>query len=97
MQLMIIAFNRKWTTTDETNALVDDLMHNYKIKENDLQGIYVVKNFISVGDELPAGIIKLAKVYLLKNVNLKLVIKWQDVMVIKVLLHVLFVKKICHS
>ncbi len=27
-----------WTTDDETNVLVADLMHNYKIKENDLQG-----------------------------------------------------------
>ncbi|MDO7592232.1 MAG: DNA-directed RNA polymerase subunit beta, partial [Flavobacteriaceae bacterium] len=27
-----------WTTTDAINALIADLIHNYKIKENDLQG-----------------------------------------------------------
>ena len=43
--------------------MVADLIHNYKIKENDLQGSLRRKNFISVGDELPAGIKKLAKVY----------------------------------
>ncbi|GAL80946.1 DNA-directed RNA polymerase beta subunit [Algibacter lectus] len=28
----------KWTTDEHTNTLVADLIHNYKIKENDLQG-----------------------------------------------------------
>ena len=61
-----------WTTTDETNALVADLLHNYKIKENDLQGNLRREKFtISVGDELPAGIKKLAKVYIAKKRKLK--------------------------
>lgn len=61
-----------WTTTDETNAIVADLLHNYKIKENDLQGALRRENFtISVGDELPAGIKKLAKVYIAKKRKLK--------------------------
>ena len=61
-----------WTTNSETNALVDDLMHNYKIKENDLQGNLRREKFaISVGDELPSGILKLAKVYVAKKRKLK--------------------------
>ena len=61
-----------WTTDDHTNGLIADLIHNYKIKENDLQGSLRREKFtISVGDELPAGIIKLAKVYVAKKRKLK--------------------------
>ncbi len=61
-----------WTTDNETNLLVADLMHNYRIKENDLQGNLRREKFtISVGDELPAGILKLAKVYIAKKRKLK--------------------------
>jgi DNA-directed RNA polymerase subunit beta len=61
-----------WTTDNHTNSLVADLIHNYKIKENDLQGALRREKFtISVGDELPAGIIKLAKVYVAKKRKLK--------------------------
>jgi DNA-directed RNA polymerase subunit beta len=61
-----------WTTDVATNELVADLMHNYKIKENDLQGNLRREKFtISVGDELPAGILKLAKVYIAKKRKLK--------------------------
>ena len=61
-----------WTTDDATNTLVADLLHNYKIKENDLQGNLRREKFtISVGDELPSGIIKLAKVYIAKKRKLK--------------------------
>ncbi|EGV42596.1 DNA-directed RNA polymerase subunit beta [Bizionia argentinensis JUB59] len=61
-----------WATDDYSNKLVADLIHNYKIKENDLQGSLRREKFtISVGDELPAGIIKLAKVYVAKKRKLK--------------------------
>ncbi len=61
-----------WTTDDKLNAMVADLIHNYRIKENDLQGSLRREKFtISVGDELPAGIIKLAKVYVAKKRKLK--------------------------
>ncbi len=62
----------QWTTAEESNALIADLIHNYKIKENDLQGALRREKFtISVGDELPAGIKKLAKVYIAKKRKLK--------------------------
>ena len=61
-----------WTTSDKTNKLIADLIHNYKIKENDLQGALRREKFtISVGDELPAGVKKLAKVYIAKKRKLK--------------------------
>ncbi|MDC1375293.1 DNA-directed RNA polymerase subunit beta [Polaribacter sp.] len=61
-----------WTTDDTLNALVGELVHNYKIKVNDLQGSLRRQKFtISVGDELPAGILKLAKVYIAKKRKLK--------------------------
>mgnify|MGYP000559478617 CR=1 FL=1 len=62
----------KWTGDANTNSLVSQIIHNYKIKENDLQGSLRREKFtISVGDELPAGIIKLAKVYIAKKRKLK--------------------------
>ncbi|MFM1888323.1 MAG: DNA-directed polymerase subunit beta [Bacteroidota bacterium] len=61
-----------WTTDTELNSAVTDLLHNYKIKLNDLQGNLRRDKFtISVGDELPAGIMKLAKVYIAKKRKLK--------------------------
>ena len=61
-----------WTTTAAINTLIADLIHNYKIKENDLQGALRREKFtISVGDELPAGIKRLAKVYIAKKRKLK--------------------------
>ncbi len=61
-----------WTTDSDLNDLVGELVHNYKIKVNDLQGNLRRQKFtISVGDELPAGILKLAKVYIAKKRKLK--------------------------
>ena len=61
-----------WTTEKEKNTLVNDLIHNFNIKLNDLKGVLRRKKFtLSVGDELPAGILKLAKVYIAKKRKLK--------------------------
>ncbi|MGB1862505.1 MAG: DNA-directed RNA polymerase subunit beta, partial [Flavobacteriaceae bacterium] len=61
-----------WTTSDDTNNLISSLLHNYRIKENDIQGSLRREKFtISVGDELPPGIKKLAKVYIAKKRKLK--------------------------
>jgi len=62
----------QWVSDDDTNKMVNDLIHNYKIKLNDLQGSLRREKFtITVGDELPAGILKLAKVYIAKKRKLK--------------------------
>ncbi|MDP4601625.1 MAG: DNA-directed RNA polymerase subunit beta [Schleiferiaceae bacterium] len=61
-----------WTTDADKNILIDKLLHNFKIKVSDLTGVYRRKKFtISVGDELPAGIVKLAKVTVAKKRKLK--------------------------
>jgi DNA-directed RNA polymerase subunit beta len=61
-----------WTTSDDLNGLIARLLHNYSIKVNEEVGRYKRETFnISVGDELPAGVLKLAKVYLAKKRKLK--------------------------
>ncbi len=62
----------KWTTDKDRNEQIKQLLHNYTIKFNDITGIYKRKKFaLTVGDELPAGIIQLAKVYIAKKRKLK--------------------------
>ena len=61
-----------WTKDDHINKLIQRVLHNYNIKANDLLGIFKRKKFqIAVGDELPNGIVKMAKVYVAKKRKLK--------------------------
>ncbi len=61
-----------WTDEKEINSLIATLLHNYSIKVNEEVGKYKREKFnISIGDELPAGVLKLAKVYLAKKRKLK--------------------------
>ncbi|MDA8728831.1 DNA-directed RNA polymerase subunit beta [Flavicella sp.] len=61
-----------WTTDVTLNALIGELIHNYKIKVSDLQGALRRSKFtVTIGDELPAGILKLAKIYVAKKRKLK--------------------------
>ena len=61
-----------WTNDDHTNELIARLLHNYSIKLNEEVGRYKREKFnISIGDELPAGVLKLAKVYIAKKRKLK--------------------------
>ena len=61
-----------WTTEQEKNKFINELIHNFNIKLNDLKGVLRRKKFtVTVGDELPAGILKLAKVYIAKKRKLK--------------------------
>ena len=62
----------QWTDEEETNKLIAQLLHNYSIKYNEEVGRYKREKFnISIGDELPTGVLKLAKVYLAKKRKLK--------------------------
>jgi DNA-directed RNA polymerase subunit beta len=62
----------KWTTDKDSNEDVKMMLHNFNIKHNDLLGINKRKKFaVTVGDELPAGIVQLAKVYIAKKRKLK--------------------------
>jgi DNA-directed RNA polymerase subunit beta len=61
-----------WTEDAHTNSLVARLLHNYSIKVNEEVGRYKREKFnISIGDELPAGVLKLAKVYIAKKRKLR--------------------------
>jgi DNA-directed RNA polymerase subunit beta len=61
-----------WTGDDATNNHINILLHNYNIKFNEELGRYKREKFnISIGDELPAGVLKLAKVYLAVKRKLK--------------------------
>ena len=62
----------KWTTDKDKNNQIKILLNNYLIRFNDLNGIAKRKKFAAtVGDELPAGIVQLAKVYIAKKRKLK--------------------------
>lgn len=61
-----------WTTDESKNNLIKELIHNYKIKYNDLMGTLNREKFtLSQGDDLPPGILKLAKVFIAKKRKLK--------------------------
>ncbi|MBC7554484.1 MAG: DNA-directed RNA polymerase subunit beta, partial [Taibaiella sp.] len=61
-----------WTADAETDGLINQLLHNYNIKFNEEIGRYKREKFnLSIGDELPAGVLKLAKVYLASKRKLK--------------------------
>lgn len=61
-----------WTGDAKTDDLINTLLHNYSIKFNEELGRYKREKFnISIGDELPAGVLKLAKVYLAVKRKLK--------------------------
>jgi len=62
----------KWTTDKKKNETIKLLLHNYLIKYKEIDGEYKRKKYnISIGDELPAGIIRLAKVYIAKKRKIK--------------------------
>lgn len=61
-----------WTTDEHTNELVAQLVKNYLLKRNTYAGEFKRERFtLEVGDELPTGIVQLAKVYIAKKRKLK--------------------------
>ena len=61
-----------WSKDEAVNDMIKRLIHNFNIKASDILGAHKRKKFaITVGDELPQGIVKLAKVYLAKKRKLK--------------------------
>ncbi|MDR2913532.1 MAG: DNA-directed RNA polymerase subunit beta [Tannerella sp.] len=58
----------KWTTDTHTNELVKSLIVNYLKKYKELDAELRRKKFdLTIGDELPTGIIQIAKVYVAKK------------------------------
>ena len=61
-----------WVRDEANSQLVRRVVHNYHLKYNDILGAYKRRKFqVTVGDELPTGIVKLAKVYVAKKRKLK--------------------------
>ncbi len=61
-----------WTKDAKANELIQRLLHNFEIKYKEVLGVYQRKKFVTqVGDELPTGIVQLAKVYIAKKRKLR--------------------------
>jgi DNA-directed RNA polymerase subunit beta len=61
-----------WTEDNHANQLVVILVKNYSQKRNDIAGRFKRDKFtLEVGEELPAGIVSLAKVYVAKKRKMK--------------------------
>ncbi|MCK9155220.1 MAG: DNA-directed RNA polymerase subunit beta [Paludibacteraceae bacterium] len=62
----------KWTSDAHKNDMIHDLIMNYIKKFKELDAITKRKKFnITIGDELPAGIVQLVKVYIAKKRKIK--------------------------
>jgi DNA-directed RNA polymerase subunit beta len=63
----------KWTTDKEKNDMIFALINNYIMKHKELEAVSKRKRYnVTIGDELPAGIIQLAKVYVAKKRKLQI-------------------------
>jgi DNA-directed RNA polymerase subunit beta len=61
-----------WTADEQKNIMIREIIHNYSIKHKEIDAIFKRKKYnITIGDELPTGIIKLAKVYIAKKRKIK--------------------------
>jgi DNA-directed RNA polymerase subunit beta len=61
-----------WSTDEKANDSVSELVKNYLNRRNVISGEFKRERFtLEVGDELPAGIVQLAKVYVAKKRKLK--------------------------
>ncbi|PKP17836.1 MAG: DNA-directed RNA polymerase subunit beta, partial [Bacteroidetes bacterium HGW-Bacteroidetes-21] len=62
----------KWTTDKQKNEMVRTLIYNYILKSKELDTMAKRKKFsITIGDDLPSGIVKLAKVYVAQKREVK--------------------------
>ena len=63
----------KWTTDKDKNDMIFALINNYIMKYKELEAVAKRKRYnVTIGDELPAGIIQLAKVYVAKKRKLQI-------------------------
>ena len=73
MQVDFLSVNpNKWTTNKENNVILIKIIQGYIRKYNDIFGEYRRERFaITVGDELPKGVLQLATVYIAKKRKVK--------------------------
>jgi len=63
---------KRWTNDNDKNSLIERLLHNYEMKIRELQARHQREKYnVTIGDELPIGIIKMAKIYIAKKRKLK--------------------------
>jgi DNA-directed RNA polymerase subunit beta len=62
----------KWTTDKKKNDTIKAVIHNYILKYKEYDADHKRKKFnVTIGDEMPAGIVQLAKVYIAKKRKIK--------------------------
>ncbi len=62
----------KWTTDKKKNDMIKTLLNNYIRKFKEIESVYKRKKYnLTIGDELPIGIVQLAKVYIAKKRKVK--------------------------
>ena len=62
----------KWTTDKKKNETIKKVIHNYILKYKEFEADHKRKKFnVTIGDEMPAGIVQLAKVYIAKKRKIK--------------------------
>ena len=62
-----------WTTDDYKNGMIAQLVNNYVMKHKEFEALARRERYnVTIGDELPAGIIQLAKVYIAKKRKLQI-------------------------
>jgi DNA-directed RNA polymerase subunit beta len=62
----------RWTTDKPKNEMIKQLINNWILKYKEVDAIYKRKKYnVTIGDELPAGIVQLAKVYIAQKRKLK--------------------------
>ncbi|MBQ0159162.1 MAG: DNA-directed RNA polymerase subunit beta [Bacteroidales bacterium] len=63
----------KWTSDKDTNNLIKELLNNYNIKNREINGRFTRAKFaLTVGDDLPSGIVQMAKVYIAMKRKLRI-------------------------
>ncbi|MBN2758137.1 MAG: DNA-directed RNA polymerase subunit beta [Bacteroidales bacterium] len=64
--------SNKWLTDKVKNEVIKNLLHNYVVKHKEIEAKYRRKKYnILIGDELPIGIVQLAKVYIAQKRKVK--------------------------
>jgi len=63
----------KWTTDKEKNELIFRVINNFIMKSKEYEAVARRERYnVTIGDELPAGIIQLAKIYVAKKRKLQI-------------------------
>ncbi len=66
--LKVLDYDVEWSNNKRANTFIPDIFKNYNYKFNEIEEKYKrLKVKVTLGDELPTGVVKLAKVYVAKK------------------------------